>query len=400
MKILQINCVYPHGSTGRLTQAIHHHLQERGAESLVCYGRGAGSSEPDCLKLCPEIYAKGNHLLAQLRGTPYGGCLLSTNRLIRILKQHRPDVVHLQCINGYFVNLYRLITWLKGHRVKTVLTLHAEFMYTANCAHAMDCEKWKTGCGNCPRFRQETESLFWDGTARSFRKMQKAFRGFEENLTVVSVSSWLQRRAMQSLILKDMPHVQISNGVDTTQFFWKPVESGKSVIFYATAMFNEDPAHGKGGYYVLQLARRLRDLPVTIVVAGKYSQPGSLPENVVLLGEIRQPQQMAEYYRRANLTLLTSRRESFSMVCGESLCCGTPVVGFQAGAPEQIALQDYSEFVPFGDLDALEGAVRRWLKKDVDKQTVSAAARDAYDLKNMLRRYEALYQRVTEDEMH
>ena len=53
----------------------------------------------------------------------------------------------------------------------------------------------------------------------------------------------------------------------------------------------------------------------------------------------------------ANLTILTSQFETFSMVCAESLCSGTPVVGFKAGAPEQISIQQYSEFVEYGKID-------------------------------------------------
>ena len=44
MKILQINCVYGTGSTGRLTQAIHTRLLAEGIKSVVCYGRGPRST--------------------------------------------------------------------------------------------------------------------------------------------------------------------------------------------------------------------------------------------------------------------------------------------------------------------------------------------------------------------
>ena len=40
MKVIQINCVYPRGSTGQITRAIHRHLQRQGTESRVIYGRG------------------------------------------------------------------------------------------------------------------------------------------------------------------------------------------------------------------------------------------------------------------------------------------------------------------------------------------------------------------------
>jgi hypothetical protein len=147
----------------------------------------------------------------------YGGCFFSTNKLISIIKKEKPDVVHLHCINGYFVNIYRLVSWLNKSKIKTVLTLHAEFMHTANCGHALECDKWKTGCGKCPRLKKETKSLLIDSTHRSWVKMKKAFDGFE-NLVVTSVSPWLMERAKQSPILADKNHTVVYNGLDTNVF--------------------------------------------------------------------------------------------------------------------------------------------------------------------------------------
>ena len=108
MKILQINCVYGTGSTGRLTQAIHTRLLAEGVKSVVCCGRGPRSTDPHVHKVCGELYAKAQHAEADLTGLVYGGCVLSTARLLHILRREAPDIVPLQCINGYFVNLFVL----------------------------------------------------------------------------------------------------------------------------------------------------------------------------------------------------------------------------------------------------------------------------------------------------
>lgn len=400
MKVLQINCVYGSGSTGTLTQDIHRSLLSRGIGSVVCYGRGGRTPESGIIKLCPEWYAKGNSLLSRIRGLPYGGCYVSTHRLIWIMKRERPDVVHLQCINGHFVNMYKLVSWLKNSGIRTILTLHAEFPYTANCAHALDCEKWKTGCGHCPRLRQATGNYLLDGTARSCNLMQKAFEGFGKKLTVVSVSPWLRRRAEQSPILRDMPHRVIPNGVDTAVFTYRPGTgirqkhgiTGKYLVFYAAPVVSDDPAHLKGGYYLLELAKRMQGLPVQFLAAGKCKIRGKVPANVILLGELRDRELLAEYYSAADVTLLTSRRETFSMVCAESLCCGTPVVGFQAGGPESIAIAQFSRFVKYGDMDQLLAVVKAELSRaQTDKAAISLCARQAYSNEEMFRQYEAIY---------
>jgi len=119
-----------------------------------------------------------------------------------------------------------------------------------------------------------------------------------------------------------------------------------------------------------------------------------VPPNVTLLGEIQDPKQLARLYSGAEATVVTSRRETFSMVCAESQCCGTPVAGFLAGGPEEICLKEYARFVSFGDLDALEQVVRSWLDNLPDKQTVSDAACRHFSREIMLREYLELYRGI------
>ena len=397
MKILQVNCVYNTGSTGKIMADIHRELTAQGMESVVCYGRGVRVDEPNVHKTCPELYSKANNLLTRLTGVMYGGCLFSTNKLISIIKKEQPDVVHLHCINGYFVNIYRLVTWLKKHRIKTVLTLHAEFMYTANCGHALDCEKWKTGCGHCPVRKKETRSLFLDGTARSWKRMKKAFEGFEQDCTVTSVSPWLMERAEQSPILGSLPHVTVLNGLDTGVF--RPVDGlrlrqehaigDKKLVLHVTPSFSPEPGHFKGGWYVLELARRMPD--TVFAVVGCRDRVEGLPHNVINVGRLEDQNQLAAWYSTADATLLTSKRETFSMVTAESMCCGTPVVGFLAGGPETIALARWSRFVPQGDTDALERALADTLGDTPDRRALAAAAGDKYSAQTMCRAFLDIY---------
>ena len=395
MKVLQVNCVYANGSTGKITQDLHHELSARGIDSVVCYGRGESVNEQGVYKVCSEAQSHFYQIITMLNGLMYSSCASSTGKLISIIKKENPDIVHLQCINGYFVNIYKLIEWLKQNKIKTLLTLHAEFMYTAGCGIAQDCEKWKTGCGSCPRLKAETKSLLFDGTAKSFRKMKKAFEGFE-TLEVSEVSPWLKSRAEVSPILKDFPHSVVLNGLETDTFTYKgKTNSNKKKIFFATPYFSADKDNFKGGYFVLELAKRLPDAQFT--VAGRCEDKNiTVPENVKLLGQVNSAEEMASLYSEADLCLITSKRETFSMVTAESLCCGTPVAGFMAGAPEMIALEEYSTFVPYGDLDALETAVKQWLETDVNKEKISQKAREKYSKQAMAQGYINLYKKLME----
>lgn len=404
MKIMQVNCTYRAGSTGKIMYDIHTHLKENGHESVMCYGRGENTADGDVYRLCSNLYAKGQNLRSRLTGVMYGGCLLSTRKLIGIIRKEKPDIVHLHCINGYFVNIYKLLTWLKTNGVKTVLTLHAEFMYTANCGHAFDCDKWQKGCGGCPRLREETKSLFLDRTATSWKRMLEAFSGFDNNLTVVSVSPWLMQRAKSAPILAPFTHKCIFNGLDTAVFCPQDAKDvrntyapkGQKLVLFVTALFANEQNHPKGGQYLVELAKRMPT--VKFLVAGKYLPCTDLPQNIVMLGNVSDQNTLAKLYTAADLSLILSKRETFSMPVAESLCCGTPVVGFCAGAPEQITLKEYSCFVPYGDTDALETTVADFLSKSFNANDMAMAAAKTYAAKNMAKSYTNVYGEMYESQ--
>ena len=273
-------------------------------------------------------------------------------------------------------------------------------MYTANCGHALDCDRWQSGCGRCPRLKRETKSFFVDGTAKSWLKMKKAFDGFNDNLVVVSVSPWLMDRAKKSPILQNKKHEVILNGVNTEIFHCYDTSElrkqmgldGKKIIFHATPAFNNDVNSIKGGYYVIKLAEKMLDEIVIFVVAGNYPNGLKVPSNVLLLGNVSDQILLAKYYSMADVTLLTSKKETFSMVTAESLCCGTPVVGFKAGAPEQIAIPEYSSFVEYGNVDALKSEVDKIIGTVYLSEQMSIEASGKYSKKTMMQKYVYIYE--------
>ncbi len=407
MKILQVNSVYKKGSTGKVMFDIHTELLRRNYESIVCYGRGENIHEELVYKTCGELYSKVNQLVTRITGVMYGGCFCSTRKLISIIKSENPDIVHLQCINGYFVNIYQLLEWLKNNHIKTVITLHAEFMYTGGCGHALDCNQWKSesGCGaskSCPRWKTETKSLFFDRTNVMWKKMKESFEGFDNNLIITSVSPWLMHRAKVSPILCNKQHRIVYNGLDTEIFHYCDasdlrnelgLKEGK-IIFHATPNFNLNKSHLKGGYYVNEIAKRLLGKNVKIIVAGPYMDGIEVAENIVLLGRVTDQLKLAMLYSLADLTLLTSHKETFSMVTAESLSCGTPVVGFKAGGPEQIALKDFSKFVDYSDLNSLYLEIENFLTIDFDSIKISNLAKATYAKETMCEKYIDIYKEL------
>ncbi|MHB1461985.1 MAG: glycosyltransferase [Armatimonadota bacterium] len=398
MKILQINVVYPTGSTGKIVKDIHMQLIADGYDSVVCYGRGPRISDPFVYKTAPELVMMMQSAWSKLSGYAYAGCWFSTVMLTKIIKREKPDVVHIHCINGYMVNIYSLLKYLKVNAIHTVLTLHAEFMHTAGCGYAFDCEKWKTGCGKCPqKGNGRPSSKLFDRSHREWVMMKNAFSGFD-NLCIVSVSDWLHNRAKLSPFFSNAKLSVIFNGVDTKNVF-KPTDTtslrtklkfvDERIILHVTPNFNSPI---KGGRYVIQIAERLASDNIKVVVVGFNGDPSKLPRNVIAISHTDNQVELAEYYSMADITLLTSKKETYSMICAESLSCGTPVVGFKAGAPETISLPEYSMFVEYGDVNALEKATRSFIgMKEPGNVQISITAAKSYSKESMYKQYRKIY---------
>lgn len=131
---------------------------------------------------------------------------------------------------------------------------------------------------------------------------------------------------------------------------------------------------------------------VVFVVAGEYEKDLKVSDNVILLGKVSNQIRLAELYSMADVTLLTSKKETFSMVTAESLCCGTPVAGFKAGAPEQISIPEYSSFVDFGDLESLHEEMKKFLAESFLKIDIALTSNGKYAKQTMTENYLKIYE--------
>lgn len=408
MRICQINCVYGKGSTGQIVENLHTAYLAMGHASQVLYGRGDASRAPNIHKVCTEAYAKANRLLASIRGIPYGGCRLSTRRIIRHIEMTKPDIVHLHCINGSFVNIYRLIAHLNAARIPTILTLHAEFMYTGGCSHALSCLAWQNSCTSCSHPRRATGAYIFGRPAAAFQRMQHAFSGFGRRIAVASVSPWLRQRAEQSTILRGMAHLVVLNGIATETIYPPAVNTlrkqlglgSEKLLLHVVPIF---PSKLKGSAHLLALAHMLLEDGIHIAVVGdirNVRQVSAYPRNLHFLGHIENRAQLAGYYAAADATILTSAVETFSMVCAESAIHGTPVAGFACGGPESILPAPLGTFVPQGDVHALRSAILSLLACGYDRAGIRRIAASLFSGDRMSRAYLSLYASLLEEEAY
>ena len=402
MKVIQINVLCLTQSTGKIVKDIDIALENNGFESKIFYGRKPLINKKHTYKFCTELESYIQSLLLRVGITlEYGGCNFATWRLIRRLKKEKPDVVHLHCLNGSCVNIYRLLRFLGKKKIKTVVTHHAEFYYTGSCPHAYDCLGFANNeCANCPTPRSATRNRIGNRAHEAWRKMKEAFATFDKkNLVFTAVSPWVKERSSLSPIVNEYPCEVVLNGVDIDVFSRKPNRSflgeqinchRKVLLFVASIFAPMDRENIKGGAYIVELAKRMPQYQF-IVVANYIRDSQGIPPNVYVWGRASSQEELAMLYSSADLTLIASRRETYCMVVAESLCCGTPIVGFYAGGPESIAIHEFCKFVDYGDLEKYEKAVDKMLNMDFDREKISAEAKSTYGRQTMSKGYIDVY---------
>ena len=394
MKILQINNYYDFGSTGKIVKDIHYYLKKKGVDSYVAYGRGSRQKDSLLYKFCYEVEAKLQGGYSILSGNSYGGSPYSTKRLISYIENIKPDVVHVHCINAFSVNIPKLLSYLADARIKTVVTHHAEFFYTGNCAYAINCTKWQVekGCFDCER-KSGRGVLGIDMLESNWRRMMAAVSKFDENnLISVVVSPWLKRRIELSPFWGKYSSIVVKNGINTKVFRYRENARDLLTNLDMTRHYNKICVHVtprfttsdsiKGGQFIFPIAKDMPDV-LFIIVAVSTEQGISAPNNVLFWGKAKSQDELATLYGCADVTLLTSERETFSMICAESLCCGTPVVGFKAGGPETISIKEFSSFVEYADIAAIKSEMQRIISLQLDHKIVSERSIPVYDCNTM-----------------
>lgn len=361
MRILQVNSVCGVGSTGRIATDIHHELIANGHASMIAFGR----NEP---KNCDNVYRIGlmKNILADVFMTRifdrHGTTgKQATREFCAMIDAYQPDLVHLHNIHGYYVNIGMLMRYLKSKNIPVVWTLHDCWSFTGHCAYFDDpkCDRWKEGCGHCPRLRDYPESWLMDHSRQNFAWKKELFTDFE-NLTFITPSKWLKDLVKESF-LGDYPIEVINNGIDLTKF--KPTASDLRAkhgltdkrVYLSVAMIWD---RRKGFDDLIQLATRLHENEKLLLIGLTQHQIGKLPSNVIGIERTNSVDELAAFYSLADATVVPSYEDNYPTVVLESLACNTRVVAYRTGGIPEMNHEPFLKIVAKGDINAMIEAVR------------------------------------------
>lgn len=390
MRVLYIDVNCKNSSTGNIVYSLYSQCISKNIDAAVCYGRGKRIKENNIYKFGLDFETYLHAFLTRITG--YTGCFsfLSTLRLIKYIKRFKPDIVHIHELHAYFVNISKLLKFLKTRNIKTIFTNHCEFIYTGKCGHAKECTKYSSTCGSCPHLRDYPSSLWFDKTSKMLKSKKQLFENWN-NCLIVSPSCWLNSRMSRSF-LKEKNRVVVHNGIDTSIFIVSKKQistSDKKVILSVAPNIMSDL---KGGKYVLELSKLFKASDVEFLLVGDTTNySGVIPDNVKIYPLITDRKQLIELYQKANVFLICSSFENYPTTCLEAQCCGLPVFGFDVGGVSETILPGNGSVVGFADLNSLKEKIEKSLKEPIDKSIISHRSIIEFSNEKMFENYLEIY---------
>ncbi len=344
MKVLMINSVCGIRSTGRICTDLADALTAQGHEVKIAYGRETvpEKSRKYAVRIGSNTDNKLHGLRSRLFDDTGFGSKRATKRFIEWVKSYDPDVVHLHNIHGYYINIELLFRYLAEAEKPVIWTLHDCWSFTGHCAYFdyAECDRWKTGCHNCPQKKEYPSSMLADRSKKNWEAKKKLFTAVKD-MVFVTPSEWLAEILGQSYFGK-YPVKVINNDIDLSVF--RPTEgdfreknglTGKKMLLGVASVWDRR----KGLKDYIKLSEKLDDNYRIVLVGLSEEQIKQLPENVMGFSRTNNTKELAEIYTAADYFLNLTYEDNYPTVNLEAQACGTPVISYRTGGSTESAVR-------------------------------------------------------------
>lgn len=334
MRVAQICTNVMSGSVGTIVRNIYDGLTTNGDDCLILFGRGKLPTGYNSYKFDKEFDIYFHLTMARLFDSDGLYSRHATKRLIHKLKEFNPDVVHIHCLHGYYLNYPMLFNFFKEENLKVVWTMHDCWAYTGHCCYYDYplCNKWKDkSCKKCQNKKSYPKTMFFSKSNRNFYKKKNSFLGLS-NLKIVTPSQWLKDELSNSFF-KDECCKVINNGININIFNSDVTVKKEKFILGVASIWDER----KGLKDFIELKKLLPDDITIQIVGASTTQVRLLKEHKIkAIGRTSSVDELVDYYRKALFFFNPTYEDNYPTVNIESIACGTPVITYDTGGSGEL----------------------------------------------------------------
>ncbi len=408
MKVLLLSTYDIFQGAARATYRLHQGLQQLGVESWLLVHKKF-SDDPSVLAprsaqemVIAQMRARIDQSPLQFyphRTAGYFSPQWLPDRLTQKIQALNPDVINVHWTQAGFMQLESLAKFQKP----IILTLHDLWAMTGGCHYTEGCDRYQTGCGQCPQLGSSTardlSSWIWQRKAKAWQNL---------DLTVVALSQWVADCVQKSPILQNYPLQIIPNGLDPAQYH--PVDKVLAkqllglqpdlpVIAFGALQASSD--RRKGFPLLEQILQQLRHSSwgenVQLVIFGASQRPDSptFPLPTRYLGHLSDDLSLRLVYSAADAFLAPSLEDNLPNTVLEAIACGTPCIAFHIGGMPDLIQHQVSGYLaePFKIEDFVQGII--WVLGNRSSLTFSPQARERFTLESQAQAYRQLFEATT-----
>ena len=247
------------------------------------------------------------------------------------------DVVHLQIIQDGTLDLQ---TIQRIFREKpTLWTWHDPWPLTGHCVYPMDCNRFSSGCGECPDLKRAF------AIGKDFTKTNRDAKNkvFSTGYTLHVATKWFAEYIQENdTIDYPKPHV-IPFGLDLNRFRVSDkrqsrVNLGLNPRKFTIGIRAVREPQKNFALFVSALAKITNPEDFQIVTLQEKGLLGSIGDRfeVTELAWSNSEEILSDFYGSLDLFVMPSRYETFGLMALESMSSGVPIVGVLGTAVEEI----------------------------------------------------------------
>jgi glycosyltransferase involved in cell wall biosynthesis len=315
------------------------------------------------------------------------------------------DVIQLHKLQGWQFPLRRLpaLTDLKP----VVWRLPDMWAVTGYCYQSLGCDRWRSGCGNCPQMDSDAPIPITrpvqprlDLTAALWRQKQAVYA--RSRFVVVTPSLWLEQIARASPLLEGIEVRRIPSAVNTTIYnrasraaVRRDLEISNStrLVLFLTGKGNAE--------FQAALGSLGASADVAVLIVGEDAGRVFVPAGFRSIRKpaIRNDHEMAGCFAAADVFVLPTRADNFPSTVLESMACGTPVVAFDVGGLGELVQTGRTGYlVEDGNHRDLAERVRHLIEHRADRDRLGAEAQalvaERYVPERQAEAYSCLYREL------